>query len=298
MKKVYKILFAVTFVFGFILVNNSCTKSKLNRDTTSSEDNSKAEALYNDVFNEIDKNASTHTDGKTASNTSYAKAAADSCATITVVTTNGSFPKTMTIDYGTTYCTGPDGKERKGKIIAELSGKYREAGTTVTVTTDNYYIDEYKVEGTKIVKNITNTGGNPTYTVSIAGTITTPDGESITWNSNRQREWVEGSDTWLWAYNDSLQKWVWMGLDGIYDDVWEITGSGDGIDRNGTTFTVNITTPLRVQWCQPYIEITEGIIELQPEGLKLRTLDYGDKSCDNEGVVKIDKKEYTFKFRK
>lgn len=90
----------------------------------------------------------------------------------------------------------------------------------------------------------------------------------------------------------------WYGVDGIYDDVWEVTGSADGINTDGRAFDVDITTTLRVQWCEPYIEVTQGIVEIQPEDLKLRTVDFGDGTCDNEATAAIGNKSYTYKLRK
>ena len=265
----------------------SCEKQKLNRSTETSLDNNKAENLFEDVFSEVDKVAESYT-GKTSANVSISNLLNDNCAVIDVVTTNGDFPKTITLDFGQEYCVGSDGKERKGKIIAQLSGPYRSSGSSITINTDNYFVDFYKVDGTKLVENITTTSGNPRFAIEVSGIITTPESEEIVWNSSRIREWINGWDTRIFNYNDSLQKWVYLGIEGLYDDIWEVTGAADGINRNGIPFAAEITKPLRVQWCDNYREITSGVIELQPEELKLRVIDFGEFQCDNLGTITIE----------
>lgn len=289
---------SLVFAVVAVLMLASCKKARLNRETTTAKDNQLAEALSNDVFSVVDRNASANTDGKTSVNSAWSAATGDSCMVITVSTTNGGFPKTMVIDFGSTNCTGVDGKERRGKVIAEIDGKYRDPGTTVSITTENYFVNEYGVDLTKTVENVTTSGNNPTYRVNVSAKIETPDDETIEWVSQRDREWIEGSETGLWTYVDSTQSWTWTGISGITDDVWLITGSGSGTNSEGRDFTIDITTPLRVQWCNYIVEITKGVLEIQPEDLKTRTVDYGDKTCDNKAVVTIGRKEYDVPLRR
>jgi hypothetical protein len=282
-------------VFLFLLIifiATSCKKAKLNKETTTSEDNALAERLFDDVFNQVDKNAEANITEKTFNVFN------DNCAKITVENNNGNFPKTLIIDFGDSNCEGWDGVQRKGKITAEIDGLYKQSGTKVTITTDDYHVNNYKIDGTNIIENITVSGGNFKYSITIDGKITTPDNEEISWESSRVREWIEGADTWLWNYIDSTQTWVWNGLDGILDDVWSVSGNGSGVNREGRAFTVEITKNLRVQWCDYNVEITEGIIEITPAELKTRKVDFGDQSCDNEMTISIGKKEYVKKIRK
>jgi len=50
---------------------------------------------------------------------------------------------------------------------------------------------------------------------------------------------------------------------------------------------------VRAEFCGWIPEITEGIVALQPEDLKLRKMDFGDRECDRTYVVTIGKKAYT-----
>jgi len=83
--------------------------------------------------------------------------------------------------------------------------------------------------------------------------------------------------------------------DGITDDVYEITGDGNGTTRNDIDYTLEISTPLRVQLDCRWI--TEGIITLTPEGYQDRVLDYGDGECDNKARVTIGEYDETITLR-
>ena len=141
-----------------------------------------------------------------------------------------------------------------------------------------------------ITNNGTNGAGQLNYSVVIQNASISNDDGTATWSSTRTRTWVEGQETGFFTLDNNGQ---WMGLDGILDDVWEITGNGTGNNRDGRDYTVDITTALRVQWCGLRIAVTEGVIEIAPEDLKVRTVDFGSGQCDSEFTVTIGNKEYT-----
>ncbi len=270
-----------------IILTVSCKKRKLNRDTTASKDDATAEAMFNDVYKVMDENASSEPklNGQKTGQYYYM---ASGCATVTLTPYDTStYPKTMIIDFGN-GCQGNDGKTRKGKIIVEFTGKYRQAGTVITITPDNYFVNDYKVEGKKIVENKGKNSSNHTYyTITVDGKVTRPDGKVITWKSNRVREWIEGESTTFWN----------SGISGIFDDKYKITGNGSGVASNGINYTVEITDSLIVQYCSYIPEIVQGKISLQPEDLKERVIDFGNGTCDNQATVTIGNKVYTFNLR-
>ena len=76
------------------------------------------------------------------------------CAIVTVTSTKGTFPKTITVDFGT-GCTDKRGVTRKGKIIITVTNKHLVPSATITVVHDNFYVDGKKVEvpeGTTILQ--------------------------------------------------------------------------------------------------------------------------------------------------
>lgn len=115
------------------------------------------------------------------------------CATITRDTI--STPRVITIDFGS-GCTNGNGVTRKGKVIVSYTGKYRDTGTKIHITTENYYVNNNKVE---IDRTITNNGLNGsgfyTFTIHSARHVTYPDGLSSNSTSDKVREWIAGADT-------------------------------------------------------------------------------------------------------
>lgn len=267
-------LFALTALVltGVYLV--SCKKSSASKDTDveSAQNNALAEAQYNDVTTLVDQaalsgdvivgvaggNSGNGADGSLGS----------SCATITLDTV--SSPRSIIIDFGAANCLCKDGRNRRGKIIASYTGRYRDAGTVIGITFDGYFVNDNQVKGTKTVTNQgSNNAGHPVYKVEVNGQIIKANGGgTITWVSTRQREWVSGFDTSTWL-----------------DDVYSITGSASGTNANGKSYTINITQPLiRKMDCRWF---ESGVLEVTPENEPTRTLDYGNTGCDPNATVTI-----------
>ncbi|MEZ4939112.1 MAG: hypothetical protein R2799_16100 [Crocinitomicaceae bacterium] len=197
------------------------------------------------------------------------------CATITVDTTSN--PKVIVIDFGPTNCQCDDGKTRRGAIITTFTGPYGQAGTVITHTPQDYYVNDYKVEGTKIVTNNGNNGnGDPYFTVDIDGTITTPDGEVFTYVSDRIRTWEVGHDTPL----------------NVYDDEYSITGTASGTNQNGGSYTIATGTP--VYYTLACRRPVSGTLTINLSSLNDDILvDYGDGTCGYSFTAMYRGKTYT-----
>lgn len=195
------------------------------------------------------------------------------CVEVTTDTTD--WPKTMTIDF-----TNCDSDNRSGKIIAEFSGTWGEdivAGTSVSITFENFV----NIEGTSISGNVTgtyegvNAQGGPTYGyVATDVVIIDAADERIEWNTNRTIQWIEG-------YDDPS-------VDLLDNNIYLVHGTNSGVNRNGNAYTseVNENNPLRVDYnCTEY-QITEGVLEVQPENISNPiTVNFGDGTCDTEIAV-------------
>jgi hypothetical protein len=244
----------------------SCHKSDrdLDKDTTAATDNSIAENAFAGIFKAI---------GEFSDSTMQLRSA--SCATYSItpaILDTTTWPKTLTINYGTTNCLCADGNYRRGIITAVFTGQYRTPGTIITVSLLNYYHDNYLIHaGTHtIINNGLNTSGNLSYTINVVNAnITTPNG-IINWNSTHTREWIAGEST-------TLNPW---------DDVYSITGTANGTSANGNTFTVTINIPLIVALNCAYIE--KGSLTLTPANLSPRLVDFGSGACDNKATVTIN----------
>lgn len=270
MKKKIACLFIATSVFVF----NACRKSDRDDDTEtqSASDNAFADAIWNDVYKQLDNTASITSDVNR--NLSINPAA---CYTVTVTPAlpDTTFPKTLTIDFGATNCSGADGINRRGKVIAVFSGKYRDSLTTITISPNNYFVNDNQIEGTKIIFNKGHISGVMTYNITISNaSITRTDGKIISWNSQRTRRWIAGEST--------------LGV--VNDDVYEITGNASGTGINGNSFTVSTTTPLRAEMSCRWI--VSGGLKLSPANLDDRNINFGNGACDDKATVTINGNSY------
>ncbi len=275
MKQSIKLSGLLLLVFVFTL--QSCTKRRANRSTVTSQDFAMMENSFNDIF-KVTEDALKDNDLEKSS--SGLSAFGSNCATVTVSPAfpDTTFPKTVTIDFGSTNCTDNYGTNRRGIITATVSGYYRTPGTVISVTTQNFYHNDNKVEGTKTITNLgQNSAGNTHFSIEIDnGKVTYTNGDITTYESSRIREWVLGEQT--------------QGLFGVLDDEYDITGTASGVNRNGLNYTMEITSPLRVAVICRWIK--KGTIEIQPEDLHLRTVDFGTGDCDAAATVEINGNVY------
>ena len=151
-----------------------------------------------------------------------------------------------------------------------FTGAYRDSATIITHTFDKYFVDDYQVTGLKTVTNNGhNANGHLSFTVDVDAVVYKPNGDSITWKSNRVNEWIEGENTYLW-----------------WDDVYLISGDAEGVSASGISYILEITTPLRKEI--GYKHIVSGVLEITPNGKFTRIIDYGDGTRDNKATVTIN----------
>jgi len=269
------ILFMFSSALLLLFLNSGCNKENnktdLDEEITTVQDNATAEKTFSDVsgiadeaYNSIITFKSGTGEGDLIGN----------CATITFDTVE--FPKTITIDFGDTNCLCPDGRYRRGIILISFTGPYREEGTVITHTFDDYFVNDNQVLGSKVV---TNEGYNENdhlyFTIAVDGQIIKANGGgTITWISDRIREWIEGEET-----------------QNRFDDVYLITGDGSGKTASGHTFTEVITQALRRELSCKFFVI--GTFEFTPENKPVRIFDFGDGECDNIATVTVNGKTHT-----
>ena len=262
----------------------STTQSSADYETAAT-DNSRAEQTFSDVFNASEDAVTVKGMNKIGQTLLLG-----TCTKVTFDQGHDStkFPLYVTIDFGTTGCTGLDNRTRKGKIHLVLTDRYRNTGATLTATLDNFYVTEvgntayfYAVEGTKtITNNGKKTDANGAsyfdYTVVVTnGRITSPGGAYATWASTRERkEYLDGNG--FVAY-------------------WLISGSASGINTLGNGYTVDVssTDPLKIVPFCKWIE--EGAMTLTSGGNSI-TIDFGKSGsgvCDAIATVLINGKTYT-----
>ncbi|MEM7525083.1 MAG: hypothetical protein AAF360_15270, partial [Pseudomonadota bacterium] len=222
-------------VFIVAVLCTSCNKEQIAEilETATSEDVADIENMMDDVENESDTQIDIAKNG--------GGGGTNGCPTFTWDQPQGTFPNTLTIDFGTAGCVGTYGRTRKGKIIIYMSDQFSIAGAYRTITLDKYSVNDISIEGsTKIVNN-----GNQSWTRTITNAqITKPNGDVVrSWDATRTLTMVGGMNT------PNIR----------IDDVYEITGNSSGVNRNGKSFITNIVTPLvKERGCRWMVE---GVVD-------------------------------------
>ncbi|HLN55187.1 MAG TPA: hypothetical protein VK207_04285 [Bacteroidales bacterium] len=252
-------------IAAMMLVLFSCQKDSDDIDQPTLDDadfEAVSDVIFEDVFSIAD-NAAIQMEAKGEETT------AAECPVTTITKPEGAqWPKTVVMDFGT-GCTGFNDNTRSGKIIMVVTGPRLQAGSKRTVTFDNYYFNEIKVEGTKVFENKGyNSSQNLVVSVTLTGgKITLPDGRTIERSVTHEREWIAGLLT-----------------PNIWDDECLVTGTATGKTRKDVEYTNTIMTALH--WKRACRFITEGIVKMERSGKELPvTLDYGDGECDAKAVV-------------
>lgn len=195
----------------------------------------------------------------------------EDCRTVTVEPRDRTtWPKTITIDFGTEGCTVREGITKKGKIIIVQSARQNAETWEKVISFDNYFINDNQIEGTHTV-SFHIRSGHPVWTTTITGgKVTTPDGVIRTREATHKRIQTRGLET----QRDRS------------DDAFQLTGNASGTHKNGKTFTWTITEPLVIsndcRW------IRKGIKEISLEGQSLIMLNFGDGTCDDKASLTQD----------
>ena len=274
------LIFCAILSLGVFLVGCKKDVKELVEDTTSmvnmATDYSAAENAFEDIFDLVDEEAKQQ--GDLNGFVQEEEAQSRGCAEVVVTPTMpGIFPVTMTLAFDGS-CTLSDGRTVSGTITAVYTGKVREAGTSVSITFDNLVIDGNTINGTQtITNNGMNSLGQLNFSIVVNdGKITYSDGTEIKYETNRMRTWVEGMDT---NFENN-------GVEGLKDDVWEITGTASGLNRDGNTFDGTISTALRREMDCRWL--TAGVLEIETDIFdNTVVIDYGDGTCDGKANITV-----------
>ena len=109
----------------------SCNKDRLTDDDLEAvNDHSSASGISQETQNITEQSVSN------PSNMSFRSSGSlSTCATIT----NDTINNVVTIDFGTSPCLCKDNRYRQGQIIASYTGKYRDSGSVINITYNNYW---------------------------------------------------------------------------------------------------------------------------------------------------------------
>lgn len=198
------------------------------------------------------------------------------CLTITKVIIFNSVD--ITLDFGD-GCLNHNDNYLSGKIMMSIGFDLNKKSIEIDYSFDHFYFNGKHIEGemhkTKIRMN---DAGNPVVTINKDIKITWENGEFVTINGERQREWIEGFGNKVWG-----------------DNVFSISGTWTITRRNGNIRTAKIITPLiRKTACR---FIVSGVVEIDKNNKKM-TIDYGNGECDNIAIGNRDGKEFEIQLGK
>lgn len=294
---------AIVLAVG-VLTFTSCKKKKetvtdpVDTDTeqTTAQDNSTAEATVND----IESVGSQAAESQTLTNFRTSGDNGIELATCASVITNTA-TKTFTVDFGTTGCTGGDGKVRTGQLIFDYSGstngatRYRNPGFKLTVTSVNYVVDGYSVTITN--KTITNTTaapitGNLTWNITANVLMLKPGGGTINWICNRNKELTNTNDNTCYNGQNAPINWS--------NAIVKLNGSASGTNAKGESYTSTAVDLIRSFKCSPDPVLRPhkhpfigGTLTYSPANRYPRIINYGDGvTCDSKATLTINGVSY------
>jgi hypothetical protein len=243
----------------------SCVKNR-DHDTLAAEDATFALWVYDDAIN-IANEASRLATGEHLAlykTSGY-------CATVT------NNPGQIIVDFDTVNCLCNDGRMRRGKVIMNYTGEYKDSNETRTITFDNYYVNDHHIKGDEVITGLGNSlYGVPLYSVEVTGVIDVEDTlGSLTYRASIERKWAAGSQTIQYD-----------------DDYYELKGTAQGVNIYGNNYAFNTASPIVKPTSITCRFFTEGILEVQPQGRTFRSIDYGDGNCDDIATVTIDRKQH------
>ena len=194
----------ITVTLSLTLFTFSCKKEATQKETMTeteateySAESMEAEASYDDV-QDISMTAADEEGIISAGKSQEAKpfpflrlrVRIGANATITVTPDDNTYPKTVTIDFGNGQ-TCPDGKFRKGKIVMHFTAPIRRPGAVVTITLVDFQIGRAKIEGTKVITNLSE-NGNIKFSVQVTdGKVTFPNGRGYQYEKLKYVKQIE-----------------------------------------------------------------------------------------------------------
>ena len=285
--KTSNFLFIPVFLFGLTVLTTSCIQTvtesvSVPTLTGIAEDETQAALISDDIDNELDTYVSDSFLNNYIDSTSTKILTIKTAGpTITIDKPNTVYPKTFTLDYGTTGTTLANGNILKGKIIAFVKTRMKLKNSTRTISLVNFSENGNTIKGSKKITYLIKSAQLPYWLISVKDTITRTDGSKIFWNSNRQRVLSGNNGTPL-----------------IYsDDIYSISGSSQGVSANGTPFVLEIRNnyPLVIGGNWPFY--IRGLTSLTIKNGNI-AIDYGIGTTDKTATVIVngETSTYTFKY--
>jgi hypothetical protein len=174
---------------------------------------------------------------------------------------------TFTLDYSSNTCSDNDNITKNGKLYITSTHKWTAIKTlttsithTTTIVFDNYTADGVKYEGTvTLIKT-----GNTVRTIVSNGHCTNAAGSwNIYYNADKTSELLADGSVKVW-------------------------GTSSGTNREGRGFSTSTSQSNPIVKKPTCKWISSGVIDVTPEGFKVRTVDFGNGDCDNKATYTVN----------
>ena len=263
---------STTLVIILAISVSSCKKVEPDTETQSAVDNNICETEFTKSMSTVNgfaikengiKSLLDYTNGRSTGPMIYVDPA----------DTLDGFPVTMIIDYGTTGVTDSiDHKVRKGSIVCEFSNYWHIVGSRVKVNFDNFSVNgiTYACDSMKITHSNTSAFTHQVF----RGKCICPS-----WNLE-------------WSALRTFTQTAGAGDLDPYNDAYSLTGNASGVNREGKAYEVTISSPIVKRTSCSWIE--SGRMDLTPEGLATRSVDFGNGNCDNQATLIINGNTFSF----
>lgn len=280
---------SIALVASSVLVTVSCKKKTEADDAQSVVDNSICEQEFNQIQPTANSKA-INTKGtgatlKMANTFSYTP-----CDTLhllsgdTMWTNANHHDPVYEYDFSNCGNVNGDGFGRTGKYTIRLTGPIKSTGSKMIIKLNNYKVNSISYTCDSIIVETLNSAFTGTasgslpqsfrFKVDVINGVCSGTGWSITYNSSKT------IDTQT------------QGTAQPSDDVTTINGTANGKNRVGIKYTATVNNIIKRGDCP---HISQGTIDITPEGFDVRTVDFGDGTCDDNATYTVKGQKIAFK---
>ncbi|MES2515319.1 MAG: hypothetical protein V4580_14295 [Bacteroidota bacterium] len=196
----------------------------------------------------------------------------------TVTDANGYYvngPVTFELAYSAGF-VGNDGIPRTGALRITTPKRWSQLNNTVTVDLVNFLVNNKVTYSGQLKINRTS---STSVTLEVINGHCSDGSWNIDYTGTKTLTQKQGQNT------PNIEA----------DDVFEITGSSSGTNREGRKFSTNITNALVKKSSCKFI--SSGSLDLTPDGFKTRTVDFGNGDCDDNATYTVNGQTVEFKLK-
>lgn len=177
----------------------------------------------------------------------------------------------LTIDFAADGCM-IRGHLYRGQIVITWERNPQAHQVNLSYVLNDFYFDAKNIVGSNsILRELSNTNGNPQFTHTVDITVIWPNGAEASRDGQIIREWIEG-----------------FGSGEFTDNVFEVTGYWNATFRNGNSHAYEVILPLRREvTCYHFVGGSLDVERTFFGGV----LDYGEGTCDNQATFTFNNGE-------